>query len=86
MSNRRFEMHQYRQVSIRMRVGESDRQMNACGLMGRRTMAKLRKKEARLAWLEPDKELVAYSVRLALSLSLLEGSIEKLCSIESRAI
>ncbi len=65
MSNRRFEMHQYPQLSIRMRVGESDRQMNACGLMGRRTMAKLRKKAARLAWLEPDKELVASPVRLA---------------------
>jgi hypothetical protein len=31
--------------------------MNACGLMGRRTMAELRKKAARFAWLEPDKEL-----------------------------
>ena len=45
-------------------------------------MAKLCKKAARLAWLEPDKELVASSVRLALSLSLLEGSIEKLLDRE----
>ena len=57
MSNRTFEMYQYRQVLVRMRLGESDRQINANGLMGRRTTAKLRKKATRLGWLDPDKEL-----------------------------
>jgi len=55
--NRRFEMHQYRQVLSRMRLGESDRQIDASGLMGRRTAAKLRKKATKAGWLGPDKPL-----------------------------
>ena len=55
--NRRFEMYQYRQVLVRMRLGESDRQIDAAGLMGRRTAAKLRKKARKLGWLEPDQSL-----------------------------
>ena len=42
--NRRFEMYQFRHILVRMRLGESDRQIDAAGLMGRRTAAKLRKK------------------------------------------
>lgn len=55
--NRRFEMHQYRHVLSRMRLGESDRQIDATGLMGRRTAAKLRKKAGKAGWLDPDKPL-----------------------------
>lgn len=55
--NRRFAMHQYRHVLSRMRLGESDRQIDAAGLMGRRTAAKLRKKAAKAGWLDPDKPL-----------------------------
>jgi hypothetical protein len=34
MANRRFEMYHYRQALVRMRQGESDRQIHATGLMG----------------------------------------------------
>jgi len=34
MSNRRFEMYQYRQVIHRMRMGESDRSIARTGLTG----------------------------------------------------
>ena len=35
MSNRRFEMHEYRPVIHRMRLGESDRAIAKAGRMGR---------------------------------------------------
>ena len=50
-------MYQYRQVLVRMRLGESDRQIDAVDLMGRRTAAKLRKKALKLGWLDPDQSL-----------------------------
>ena len=55
--NRRFEMHHYRHILARMRLGESDRQIDAAGLMGRRTAAKLRKKATAAGWLDADKAL-----------------------------
>ena len=42
MARRRFEMFQYRQALVRMRQGDSDRQMAAARIMGRRTVARLR--------------------------------------------
>ena len=39
MANQRFEMYHYRQVLVRMRQGESDRQIAATGLMGRQNTA-----------------------------------------------
>lgn len=42
MSNRRFEMYEYRQALVRMRLGESDRQIAKTGLMGRRKLAHVR--------------------------------------------
>ena len=50
-------MYQYRHILVRMRLGESDRQIDAAGLMGRRTAAKLRKKAQRAGWLEPEQSL-----------------------------
>ena len=35
MSNRSFEMYEYRQVLVRMRQGDSDRQIAGAQLMGR---------------------------------------------------
>ena len=32
MSNRRFEMHQYRQILARMRMGDTDRSISRAGL------------------------------------------------------
>ena len=57
--NRKFEMYQYRHILVRMRLGESDRQIDAAGLMGRRTVAKLRKKARKFGWLEPAQPLPA---------------------------
>lgn len=45
-------MHQYRHILARMRLGESDRQIAASGLMGRRLAAKLRKKATAAGWLD----------------------------------
>ena len=53
MSNRRFEMYQYRQVLCRMRLGESDRTIAKAGLMGRRKAADLRKIALEHGWLDP---------------------------------
>jgi len=50
-------MYQYRHILVRMRLGESDRQIDAAGLMGRRTVAKLRKKAAKLGWLALEQPL-----------------------------
>lgn len=50
-------MHQYRHILARMRLGQSDRQIDAAGLMGRRTAAKLRKKANQAGWLDPDQAL-----------------------------
>ena len=50
-------MYQYRHILVRMRLGESDRQIDAAGLMGRRTVAKLRKKALKFGWLEPEQSL-----------------------------
>ena len=43
MSNRSFEMYEYRQVLVRMRQGDSDRQIAGAQLMGRSKAAKLRR-------------------------------------------
>ena len=40
--NRRFEMHEYRHVLSRMRLGASDREIAKAGLMGRGKAAHLR--------------------------------------------
>ena len=42
MANRRFEMHEYRQVIHRMRLGECDRAIAKSGMMGRLKCAQLR--------------------------------------------
>jgi hypothetical protein len=45
-------MYHYRQVLVRMRQGESDRQIAATGLMGRGAASKLRKLADPLGWLD----------------------------------
>ncbi len=50
-------MYQYRHILVRMRLGESDRQIDAAGLMGRRTVAKLRKKAGKFGWLKTEQPL-----------------------------
>ena len=65
MSNRRFEMYEYRQVIYRMRLGESDRNIAKAGLMGRRKAAELRQVAKQRGWLDKgplpdDSELAEY--------------------------
>ena len=65
MSNRRFEMYEYRQVIYRMRLGESDRNIAKAGLMGRRKAAELRQVAKQRGWLDKgplpdDSELAQY--------------------------
>ena len=57
MANRRFEMYHYRQALVRMRQGESDRQIHATGLMGRRTLGTLRTQAQQRGWLDPARAL-----------------------------
>jgi hypothetical protein len=57
MSNRRFEMYEYRQVLVRMRQGDSDRQIAKGRLMGRPKAADLRRVVSAHGWLDPEQAL-----------------------------
>lgn len=52
MANRRFEMYQFRHILVRMRLGETDRQIARCGLIGRRKAAALRQAAQAQGWLD----------------------------------
>ncbi len=54
MANRRFEMHQYRNVLVRMRLGESNRKIAKAGLMGRAKASSFRELAVQNGWLDPD--------------------------------
>jgi hypothetical protein len=53
MTFRRFEMHYYRQVLSRMRLGETDRAIARAGLMGRHKAAQFRQSALKHGWLDP---------------------------------
>ena len=57
MTNRRFEMYEYRQVIVRMRLGESDRAIAQTGLMGRKKVKSVRDMAGSRGWLDPGSEL-----------------------------
>ena len=57
MGNRRFEMHEYRHVLTRMRLGDSDRQIAKTKLMGRHKAAALRQTAQQQGWLDPESML-----------------------------
>ncbi|WP_425129054.1 hypothetical protein [Burkholderia vietnamiensis] len=50
-------MHQYRQVLVRIRHGDSDRELARCRYMGRRKLAALRELAEQRGWLKPDAPL-----------------------------
>lgn len=54
MSRRKIEMHHYRQALLRMRQGDSDRDIARSGLMGRRTAASLRTLASQRGWLAAE--------------------------------
>ncbi len=53
MARRRFEMHHYRQALLRMRQGDSDREIATARVMGRRSAARLRELAMQSNWLDP---------------------------------
>lgn len=53
MSKRRFEMYQYRQALLRMRQGDSDREIARSGLMGRPKSKAVRAAAFQQGWLDP---------------------------------
>ena len=57
MTNRRFEMYEYRQVIVRMRLGETDRAIARTGLMGRKKVKSVRDIACSRGWLDPGNEL-----------------------------
>lgn len=52
MARRRLEMHHYRQALVRMRQGDSDRDIAAARVMGRRMAARLRELAHQHGWLD----------------------------------
>lgn len=57
MANRRFEMYEIRHVITRMRLGESDREIERAGLMGRRKAGQLRAMAIDQGWLDLSRSL-----------------------------
>ncbi|MDF3888843.1 hypothetical protein [Cupriavidus basilensis] len=57
MTNRRFELSEYRQVLVRMRQGDSDRDIARLGLMGRKKLTAVRRVAQDLGWLDPAQPL-----------------------------
>ncbi len=62
MANRRFSMHETRDVIVRMRLGETDRQIARDGLMGRSKSSRLRSLASEQGWLKPGADLPANEV------------------------
>ncbi len=65
MSNRRFEMHQYRQIIARMRLGETDRSIARAGLMGRKKASRIRNIAEARGWLNKETPLPEEAVLAA---------------------
>ena len=87
MSRRKIEMHHYRQALLRMRQGDSDRDIARSGLMGRRTAASLRTLASERGWLAanqpvPDDAAIAEGLsparRAATTVSSLEAHRERI--------
>ncbi len=82
MARRRFEMHHIRQALLRMRQGDSDRDIAAARIMGRRKAGDLRCVAAAQGWLDavctlPSDEAIVQALapprRAASTVSSLEG-------------
>ncbi len=63
MANRRFAVHEIRNIIVRMRLGESDRQLAKAGLIGRIKAAKIRSLANEKGWLDKSVELPANLVK-----------------------
>ena len=81
MANRRFAVHEIRNIIVRMRLGESDRQLAKAGLIGRSKAARIRSLANEKGWLDKSLELPANleieSVVMKPSKQKVSGSIVK---------
>jgi hypothetical protein len=81
VANRRFAVHEIRNIIVRMRLGESDRQLAKAGLIGRIKAAKIRSLADEKGWLDKSVELPANleieSVVMKPSKQKISGSIVK---------
>lgn len=59
MTKRRFEMYQYRNALVRMRQGDSDRDIARSKTMGRKKLAQVREIAGERGWLSPELPLPA---------------------------
>jgi transposase len=89
MARRRFEMHHYRQALLRMRQGDSDRDIAEARIMGRRKAGQWRDLARTCGWLDaqaplPDDEAVAAALnppkRASSTISSLEEHRAKVAS------
>ena len=89
MSKRKIEMHHYRQALMRMRQGDSDREIAKSGLMGRRTAAALRALAGVRGWLDtasplPEDAIIADALaapkRASTTISRLEPRREQIAA------
>jgi len=62
MANRRFDLFEYRQVLVRMRQDDSDRDIARGGLMGRKKLTAVGRLAQQLGWLDPWQPLPEDSV------------------------
>lgn len=81
MGRRRIEMFQYRQVLVRLRAGDSDREVARTGLMCREKIAAFRAQASRQGWLDaaapmPDDEAIAAVVGTARKARSTVSSVE----------
>jgi hypothetical protein len=51
MANRRFEVFELRQILVRMRLGELDRDLSKSGLVGRKKAGEIRRMALDKGWL-----------------------------------
>jgi len=63
VTKRRFEMYQYRQILVRMRRGDSDREIARSKTMGRKKIADVREIANGRGWLVPDSGVLSFSVQ-----------------------
>ncbi len=73
---RKFEMYQYRQVLVRMRQGDSDRDIDRSNIMGRKKLTAAREIATGRGWLSPYNALPSRKATLA---ACAKTSIDALC-------
>jgi len=83
MGRRRIEMHQYRQVLVRMRHGDSDRELARSRYMGRHRLAALRTLAEQHGWLNPDAPLPD-DAAIAAALGPPQKAMSTISSLEAR--